>query len=101
MRPVHLPDDFIPHSEADKVLSIGDEYSFKRHGHWVRHKTTGEEGRICWTDSDRREVMVYWGLYKKKASACAVEQRELILLKREPEPWYDFHAIERRRLKNA
>lgn len=69
-----------------------ERFSHSKHGVWVRHKETGEEGRIGYFD---RKTRLYWVVWdpafsnRKTYGASGVPARKLIRLRYEAEPWYD------------
>ncbi len=100
MRPASDPledNDFVPYPG---LIGMDPGFSYANHGKWVKDKRTGEEGKICYADLENNQIMVYWGLRKKKAAAGWSEPEDLTLLRRKPEPWYDFTAINRRLAHN-
>lgn len=71
-----------------------DHVSYARHGHWIRHRDTGVEGRIGCELPANDQVAVVWdpGGY----GWCRLEELE-DLPDREPQPWYRRLDILRRR----
>jgi hypothetical protein len=79
------------------MKKVPDHISLKMHGHWVRHKKFGWEGRIAYYDKNTRLVWVVWdpnyqskNKWKQKGTHSGGHKAsELTLLKGyEPEPWY-------------
>jgi len=90
----------------DKVVGIDPTIvSYKKHGHWVRHKEFGIVGRICYYLPYEKKVVVFWEPDKNwnhniaSASVCSIDSLSL-LRGYKPQPWYDFEDIERRALKD-
>ena len=81
------------------------QISYKKHGHWVRHRKYGHVGRIGYYLPQQKLVAVVWepatktesNRPTKEVSASLVKPSMLRLLPGyEPDPWYDFKEIERR-----
>lgn len=76
--------------------------SHVRHGHWVRHRRTGQVGRIgCELPADGRVAAVWeesgrWHRHHENYGWYRPEELEE-LPEREPRPWYERQAILRRR----
>lgn len=95
----HPYNDFepAPDNPGPVRVPIPESIDYSKHGYWVRHKKTGAKGKICYWDRNEDLVWIWWVL-DKRSGASGMPPGDLVLLKnRQPEPWYDFEAIDRRR----
>jgi hypothetical protein len=90
-------------------IAIPHWVSYDLHGRWVKHSETGATGRIGYTAFDDEFAAVIWtdgrGPFTPPGSRAGLDDgdilmEELEMLDRDPEPWYDFEAINRRRSKH-
>ena len=89
-------------------IAIPHWVSHDLHGRWVKHSETGAVGRIGYTAFDDEFAVVMCkdgnGPFTLPGSRAGSDDsdilmEELELLDRDPEPWYDFAAVNRRRSK--